>query len=217
MMNCCSKMVRAWLLMALWALCGVAWGGAQAPAASAAEAASMAAAASAVGVGAPITASVKRAWAEANGYRLGAGDIIDIAVYGQPDLTRTKLKLSGTGMISFPFGTVSAVGMTLDELEKAIANGLRNGYLVNPQVSVDIEQYRPFFIYGQVMKPGAYSFEPGLSVRKAVAMAGGFTERASADKIFIVREGDPTETSRHIELGGAVNPGDTLKVEESFF
>lgn len=211
MMNRCSKFVRAWLLMALWTFCGVASAGAQAPAASAADAAS------AVGVGAPITASVKRAWAEANGYRLGAGDIIDIAVYGQPDLTHTKLKLSGTGMISFPFGTVSAVGMTLDELERAIANGLRNGYLVNPQVSVDIEQYRPFFIYGQVMKPGAYSFEPGLSVRKAVAMAGGFTERASADKIFIVREGDPTETSRHIELGGAVNPGDTLKVEESFF
>jgi polysaccharide export outer membrane protein len=162
-------------------------------------------------------AAAKRAWAETNAYKLGAGDVIDISVYGQPDLEHDKLRLAGTGLVSFPFGTVMAVGMTIDQLEQAIAAGLRQGYLVNPQVSVNIEQYRPFFIYGEVEKPGAYAFEPGLNVRKAVAMAGGFTERADPDKISVVRESDASAASSHIGLNDSVNPGDTVKVEESFF
>lgn len=158
-----------------------------------------------------------RAWADSNAYKLGSGDMININVYGEEDYKREKLRLTGNGVISFPFGDVSATGKTLAQLEKAIQDGLKQGYLVNPQVSVSIQEYRPFFIYGQVEKPGGYSFQPGLTVRQAVSLGGGFKERASKDKIFVVRERDLQHTSQHIDLSGPVFPGDTLTVEESFF
>ncbi len=167
------------------------------------------------GVG--VDSAASRAWADSNAYKLGLGDIININVYGEEDYKREKLRLSGNGMISFPFGDVQAVGKTLSQVEKSIESGLSQGYLVNPQVSVSIQEYRPFFIYGQVEKPGGYPFQPGLNVRKAVSLAGGFKERASKEKIFVVREGDAKNASQHIDLSGPVFPGDTVTVEESFF
>ncbi len=159
----------------------------------------------------------RRAWADKNSYKLGPGDVIDIYVYGEPELTRSKIQLSEGGTIAYPFGNVDAVGLTPSQLETAIERGLKQGYLINPRVSVVIDQYRPFFIYGEVKKPGAYPFQPGLNVRKAVTLAGGFTERADQNKIYIVRETSPRETAHKIGLGGSVLPGDTLTVEESFF
>ena len=162
-------------------------------------------------------AAKRRAWADLNSYKLGPGDVIDIYVYGEPELTRSKIQLSASGTIAYPFGNVDAVGSTPSQLEAAIENGLKQGYLVNPRVSVVIDQYRPFFIYGEVKKPGGYPFQPGLNVRKAVTLAGGFTERADQDKIYIVREADSNNAAHKIGLSGPVMPGDTLTVEESFF
>lgn len=150
-------------------------------------------------------------------YRLGAGDVINISVYGEDDLSRQKYRLPDSGSISYPFGEVHALGLSLSELESRIADGLRGGYLINPRVSVSMEEYRPFFINGQVEKPGAYPYQPGMSVRKAVALAGGFKERASESKIFVMRETDPQHTQSKIASDGAVFPGDTITVEESFF
>jgi polysaccharide export outer membrane protein len=154
---------------------------------------------------------------ESKVYRLGTGDVINISVYGEEDLSRQKYRLPDSGVITFPFGEVRALGLSLVELENKVADGLRGGYLVNPRVSVSMEEYRPFYINGQVDKPGAYPYKPGLTVRMAVSIAGGFKERASMSNIFIQRENDDQHAQTKIGLDGAVSPGDTITVEESFF
>ena len=154
---------------------------------------------------------------DSRAYRLGAGDVINISVYGEEDLSRQKFRLPDSGVIMFPFGEVRALGLSIAELEIRIADGLRGGYLLNPRVSVSIEEYRPFFISGQVAVPGAYPYKSGLTVRMAVSIAGGFKERASESKIFVVRETDPLHTLSKIGLDGEVFPGDAVTVEESFF
>ena len=98
-----------------------------------------------------------------------------------------------------------------------IADGLRGKYLLNPVVSVTIEEYRPIFVNGQVEKSGAYPYQPGLTIRKAVSLAGGFKERASKEKIFVISEDDKSQTPRKVDQSYLVNPGDIITVEESFF
>lgn len=154
---------------------------------------------------------------ENNGYRLGAGDVINISVYGEDDLSRHAYRLPDSGLITFPFGEVRALGLSLVELEKKVADGLRGTYLINPRVSVSMETYRPFFINGQVGNPGAYPYQPGITVRKAVSLAGGLKERASESKIFLIKESDPEHKQTKISMDGPVFPGDTVTVEESFF
>ena len=80
-----------------------------------------------------------------------------------------------------------------------------------------IEEYRPFFVNGQVEKSGAYPFQPGLTIRKAISLAGGFKERASKEKIFVIREDDKTQTPVKVDQSTIVSPGDIITVEESFF
>ena len=126
-------------------------------------------------------------------YRLGSGDVVSIRVLGEDDLKREKIRLSDAGTISFPMiGEIKVLGRRVAELEGLIADGLRGRYLLNPVVSVTIEEYRPFFVNGQVEKPGAYPFQPGLTIPKAISLAGGFKERASKEKIFVIREDDKT-------------------------
>lgn len=151
-------------------------------------------------------------------YRLGAGDLISIQVLGEDDLRRERIRLSDAGTISFPvLGELTVSGITVGELERRITDGLKGRYLQNPTVTVTINEYRQFFINGQIGRPGGYPFIPGLTVRKAVTTAGGFKERASQDKIFVIRDNDPTQTPRRVNLNSLVYPGDILTVEESFF
>ena len=151
-------------------------------------------------------------------YQLSTGDVISIMVYGEDDLKKEKTRLTDAGTISYPvLGEIEVRGKTVGELEKVITDGLRGRYLVNPRVSVTIDEYRPFFINGQVEKGGSYPYQPGLTVRKAATIAGGFKERASLSKIFIVRDGDPSNTPRKVDLNAPIHPGDTITVEESFF
>jgi polysaccharide export outer membrane protein len=170
-----------------------------------------------VAMAADLSIKEKSAVSEGEGYRLGAGDVINIAVYGEEDLSRHAYRLPDSGLITFPFGEVRALGLSLIELERRVADGLRGGYLINPRVSVSIEAYRPFFINGQVASSGAYPYQPGMSVRKAVALAGGLKERASESKIFVMRETDTEHKQTKITMDGPVFPGDTVTVEESFF
>ncbi|MBP6422847.1 MAG: polysaccharide export protein, partial [Propionivibrio sp.] len=131
---------------------------------------------------------------------------------------REKIRLSDAGTISFPIiGEIRVLGKRVAELENLIADGLRGKYLLNPVVSVTIEEYRPIFVNGQVEKSGAYPFQPGLTIRKAVSLAGGFKERASKEKIFVIREDDKTQTPVKVDQSALVNPGDIITVEESFF
>ena len=151
-------------------------------------------------------------------YRLSTGDVISITVYGEDDLKKEKTRLTDAGTISYPvLGEIQVRGKTVGELEKILTDGLRGSYLVNPRVAVTIDEYRPYFINGQVTNNGSFPFQPGLTVRKAISIAGGFKERASLSKITIVRDGDATNTVVKVDLNAPVQPGDIITVGESFF
>lgn len=151
-------------------------------------------------------------------YKLGAGDVITVQVLGEEDLKRERIRLSDAATISYPIlGEIRLLGKTVGELETLIRDGLKDRYLLNPQVTVTINEYRKFYISGQVSSPGGYAFIPGLTVRKAVSLAGGFKERASKDKIFAIREDDAKHQPKKVDLDANVYPGDIITVEESFF
>ena len=151
-------------------------------------------------------------------YKLGVGDVISVQVVGEDELKREKVRLSDAGTLSFPYlGELRVRGMTVGALEEFITKGLKGRYLLNPQVTVTIHEYRNFFVNGQVDKPGGYPFVPGLTIRKAISMAGGFKERASKEKINVIREEDVKGISQRVALEALVQPGDIITVEESFF
>jgi polysaccharide export outer membrane protein len=151
-------------------------------------------------------------------YRLNSGDVISIRVFGEDDFNREKIRLTDAGTVSFPvLGEIPMLGRTVGEIERLVTDRLKGRYLVNPRVSVWIDEYRSYFVNGMVEKPGAYPFQPGLNVRKAVSIAGGFKERASANKIFIVRDKDAAHQPAKVDLNADIGPGDIITVEESFF
>ena len=151
-------------------------------------------------------------------YKLGVGDVISVQVVGEDELKREKVRLSDAGTLSFPYlGEIRVRGMTVGALEEFITKGLKGRYLLNPQVTVTIHEYRNFFVNGQVDKPGGYPFVPGITVRKAISMAGGFKERASKEKINIIREDDVKGIPQRVPLEALLQPGDIITVEESFF
>lgn len=157
------------------------------------------------------------AYSLASDYKLGPGDRLAITVFNEKDLS-VDVRLSDAGTLSFPLlGEVRAQGMTIGMLQDYLAEQLRTGYLVNPQIYVSIIEYRRFFVNGEVGQPGGFSFMPGLTVRKAIALAGGFTPRASFSKIFVIHEDDPFGRSRAVTLDTFLRPGDILTVEQSFF
>ncbi|MGC2166046.1 MAG: polysaccharide biosynthesis/export family protein [Gallionella sp.] len=150
-------------------------------------------------------------------YRLGSGDSVSINVFDEKEMSVDKARLSDAGTISIPMlGEVVVAGTTVSELESRIVQGLKE-YLVNPRVMVTIDQYRDFFVNGQINKPGNFPYQPGLTVRKAVAIAGGFRDRASQSHVAIIHEDDPSHTAVKADLGTLVQPGDIITVEESFF
>ncbi len=151
-------------------------------------------------------------------YRLGAGDIISINVFDEKDLSLAKVKLGDAGSISYPMlGEIQVKGLTPIELQQKITAGLKGNYLINPQVTVSIDQYRDVFVNGQVYKPGNYPYQPGLTVRKAVSIAGGFKDRANKNIVSIIHENQDKSAAIKGDPGTLVEPGDTITVEESFF
>lgn len=151
-------------------------------------------------------------------YRLGPGDVVTIRVFGEDELSRERVKLTDAGTVPYPvLGEIKVKGLTVGDLERRITEGLRGKYLVDPRVAVFIDEYRPFYINGMVGAPGGYSYQPGLTVLKAAALAGGFKERASMDKIYIIRSDDPGQRMQHVQLADSVYPGDIITVQESFF
>ncbi len=150
-------------------------------------------------------------------YTLGAGDTIRIQVYGHDKLT-TESTLSDAGTLSFPFlGELRVLGLTVGQLQSNITTGLKEGYLLDPNVTVSLISYRNVYIEGEVARPGGYPFRPGLTVRKAISLAEGFTDLASRSKIYLISESDPEKKPRRVSLEDQVNPGDVITVEESFF
>jgi polysaccharide export outer membrane protein len=150
-------------------------------------------------------------------YRLGAGDRIRVQVYGEEDLSVETL-VDDSGTISYPFlGEIQVKGSTLREVEQRITEGLKGDYLVNPEVTVSIVEYRPFYVNGWVKKPGSFPFQPGMTVRKAISLAGGFAERANKQALTVVHGDDPSGKPQQIRLDDQLQPGDILSVGRSFF
>lgn len=153
-----------------------------------------------------------------NEYRLNIGDVVSVRVYGgDEDIRVERLRLDHSGTLVLPFGDFKIQGRTTQELESEITRNIKGRLLKNPRVSVSIDEYRPFFVDGQVGRPGAYPYQPGLTVRKAITIAGGLRERASLKKIFLLSERDKSGAAIHVDLNSPVGPGDTINVEESFF
>lgn len=168
-------------------------------------------------VGLLLSFTVIAAESEMSEYKLGTGDKITIYVFDEPDLS-LDYTLSDAGTISYPFlGEIRVLGMTVGALENRIVSGLAAGYLVEPKVNVTIKEYRQFYIHGEVEKSGGYPYQPGLTLRKAVSLAGGLTERASEKKVFVIRESDPVKQRQSIGMDDPVYAGDTVTVEQSFF
>ena len=154
---------------------------------------------------------------ETAAYKLDSGDRLRVVVYGQEGLTNTYAIDAG-GAISMPLiGAVAARGQTPAGLAAAITAKLRNGYVRDPSVAVEIESYRPFFILGEVAAPGQYPYVPNMSVESAVAIAGGFSPRARRDRVTLTHTDNSGSMRAVVPLGTALGPGDTVLVDERWF
>ena len=147
-------------------------------------------------------------------YTLSAGDEVAIVVFGQEDLS-VDIKLDENGTLNYPLlGAVSAGGMTISQLERTITRELSGSYLVNPDVRVSVAEYRQVYINGEVNSPGGYDYKPGLTLDKAIALAGGFADRASKERITLTREINGQAQLFSIRLTDAVLPGDIIDITE---
>lgn len=150
-------------------------------------------------------------------YTLASGDRLRVIVFGQDGLSNSY-SIDGGGSISMPLiGIVPAKGATTTQLERAIEARLRNGYLREPRVSVEIEAYRPFFILGEITTAGQYPYINGMTVQNAIAVAGGFSPRAARTDVDLTRIIDGRAITMAAPLNTAVYPGDTITVRERWF
>lgn len=156
--------------------------------------------------------------AQGQSYTLNAGDSIRIHVYGEPDLSFERLLIGQNGRISYPFlGELKVIGKTAAQLQQTLINGLKPDYLIDPRVSVSIVKYRPFFVNGEVKRPGGVDFQPGLTLRKAISLAGGFTERANKKEVLLIADSDKQRKEQKVGLDYSVQPGDIFTVKDTFF
>lgn len=149
-------------------------------------------------------------------YVLGTSDKVKIIVFGEAELSG-DFEVNSTGQISMPLiGSIQGSGQTVAQLQTALTQKLSSGYLRDPRVSVEVQSYRPFFILGEVTKPGSYPYVNGMSVVSAVALAGGYTYRADKDDIKMKRGGEDAK-EEIVKEETPVLPGDVITVPERFF
>ena len=147
-------------------------------------------------------------------YVLGEGDRIRVTVFEQPGLTNTY-SVDQSGHIAFPLvGTVAARGKTVQQMEGVIAQSLQAGFIRNPDVSIEIDQYRPIFVMGEVGGPGQYAFVPGMTAQKAIAAAGGFTPRANQSNADVTRNINSNLMTGRVPISDPILPGDTIYIRE---
>jgi polysaccharide export outer membrane protein len=150
-------------------------------------------------------------------YRLASGDRLRLIVFGQDSLSNS-FSVDGAGDVALPLiGLMRAQGLTAAELSRVIEARLRQGYLREPSVSVEVEAYRPFFVLGEVTLAGQYPFVNGMTAQNAVAVAGGFTPRGAQDSVDLTRIVDGKPITASVPLTFPVRPGDTIQVRERFF
>jgi protein involved in polysaccharide export with SLBB domain len=150
-------------------------------------------------------------------YHLGVGDKIHLTVFDEADLTG-DFKIDATGTVRLPLiGTVKAGGLTAHQLEGQIASALSQGYLNDPKVAVEVSDYRPFYIVGEVQKPGQYAYANGLTASSAVALAGGYSPKAVQSVVYIRHQGENAEHRLAATDATAIRPGDVLRVDSTAF
>ncbi len=150
-------------------------------------------------------------------YQLGSGDRLKIVVYGEPELSG-EFDVDGSGVLSLPLvGEVQGGGLTVRALERVIENAYRGDYLLNPRVSAEVLNFRPFYILGEVKNPGNYPYISGMTALNAVAVAGGYTYRARKNQIQVTRTIGGREEELILSEGDKVMPGDVIHIDERFF
>ena len=150
-------------------------------------------------------------------YRLGSGDKIRLIIFGEPDLSG-EFTISGDGVVSLPLiRDVRAAGLTASQLQANVENAFKEGYLKDPRVSIEVLTFRPFYILGEVNKPGEYPYSNGITVVNAVALASGFSYRANQKKVLIRHAGATTEEEVPLTSMTPVAPGDTIRIAERYF
>ncbi len=150
-------------------------------------------------------------------YRLDSGDVLRVTVFGQTELTNTY-SVDKAGHLSFPLiGSIGARSVTPKQMESRIANGLKRGFLRDPDVSVEIATYRPFFILGEVGTSGQYVYVPGMTVQNAIAIAGGFSARAEQSDVDITRNINGEIITGRVPVSDPILPGDTIAIRERLF
>lgn len=155
--------------------------------------------------------------ASTDDYRLGAADKVRILIFDEPSLSG-EFFVNANGKLSLPLiGDVQAAGVTTTALAGNIQRKLADGYLKEPRVSIDVLTFRPFYILGEVNKPGEYPYSSGLTVLNAVATAEGFTYRASKKTVVIKHAGEAEEEKVSLTPDLRVRPGDTIRIRERLF
>ena len=155
--------------------------------------------------------------AQAAAYRLGSGDKVRVTIFNEKDLSG-DFDVNDQGLLALPLiGQVKVGSLTLSEAQDLITQKYARDYLVNPRVNVEVLNYRPFFILGEVKNPGSYPYVNGISIVNAVALAGGYTPRANHDRIVVKRASDPAAGEQPVREDSPVLPGDVIRVLERFF
>ena len=150
-------------------------------------------------------------------YQLAPGNKVRINVFNQEDLSGEHT-LDGNGQFSMPLiGTVNANGLTADELEALLVSRYKPDYLVNPRIFVQIGNYRPYYLMGEVASKGAFPYQPGLTYLEAIANAGGFTYRAKQGVVYVIRGDDPEQNEIKLSIDDEVQPGDIIRIAERLF
>lgn len=150
-------------------------------------------------------------------YRLGSGDKIRLTVFGEEDLSG-EFQVDGNGFVRLPLiGQIKTMGLNAHELEASIRVALANGYLNDPRVNVEVTTYRPFYILGEVNRPGEYPYVNGMTVPNAIALAGGYTSSADDEKVFIREDGISPEVRMRADQTVKLHPGDVVRVSKTTF
>jgi polysaccharide export outer membrane protein len=155
----------------------------------------------------------------ASGYRLAPGDKLKVSIFNEPDLSG-EYQLGDDGRIAFPLiGDIRPAGKTVEDFRLQLVEALQNGYVRNPRVTVEIANYRPVNVVGEVRNAGQYTYRPGISVKDAIAMAGGYTYRANTGTAYVTRAagGEQIEIDLKAKQGALIMPGDNIRIPERYF
>jgi polysaccharide export outer membrane protein len=158
-----------------------------------------------------------QAYAVAPSYNLDTGDRVRVSVFGQDGVSNSYF-VDAAGYVNIALiGPVAARGLTAPALAEAVAGRLRDGFVRDPHVSVEVEAYRPFYILGEVNAPGQYPYQPGMTLETAIAIAGGYSPRADKRNAMLTRTFNGVPAKSKVPLQTQLRPGDTVNVAERWF